>query len=804
MNAPLKPNLLRPRWSKVFSDLWGDRTRTLLVVLSISTGVFAVGMIMSAYMILDEDVNRGYAAINPPNIVLQTDPFDQDLVHAIENVPGVHEVQGRYLVDVRARRGQEDWENLTIVGLSDFSGGISRLTAIEGAQTAGKDQAVISQDAMHVTGFHAGDRIEIELPDGSSKMLTVAGLVSDQTTSKPIPNLNNYAFVTLKTLDSLGLGDQFNYIYATVDGDGGNREIIAHVAASVQDKVEKSGRVVHHLDEYLSNEHPMADTTLAVLGIQVALGGLITILGSSLIINTLSALLAQQRRQIGVMKLVGGRSRQILGMYLALIAIYGAVALLIAAPLASIAGYAIARFIAQLTGAVLRGFRVVPAAILVEALIASLIPLGAGFFPVNSGAKTTIRQAISDYRPGNQPARRNLLGIKAHWFQWISRPTLLSFRNTFRKKGRLLLTLFTLTMAGAVFIAVFNVRDSLGTLLDHLLVHFMGDVTVDFRRPYRVGRIQQTLLEIPGIEGVEGWAAAPGQIWDANDHLVSNLSIVAPPQDTQLLDLQLQDGRWLLPGEQRAIVVSDTIHHFYPDLKVGDSLRIKLPERNAESWKVVGIFPFLSLFGDPLAYANYEFIAERNFLPNEATSFRIITGAHDAASQEALAGRMNSYLADRDYAVQSIQTGHGMRAMAAEALNVLLAFLLIMAFLTAFVGSIGLTGAMSISVLERTREIGVMRTIGAVDGMIMRSVITEALVIGLITWALAIWMSFPISYLLLEIIGNAILGAPMALSFTPLGLLLWLAIVILLSVFASIMPARNAARLTINEVLAYE
>ena len=131
-------------------------------------------------------------------------------------------------------------------------------------------------------------------------------------------------------------------------------------------------------------------------------------------------------------------------------------------------------------------------------------------------------------------------------------------------------------------------------------------------------------------------------------------------------------------------------------------------------------------------------------------------------------------------------------------------FLLIMAVLTAFVGSIGLTGTMSISVLERTREIGVMRTIGAVDFVVMQSVIIEALVIGMITWFLAIGLSFPLSSALLGIISQAMSGSSFPLTVTPLGMLIWLAIVVVLSVIASIMPARNAARLTINEVLAYE
>lgn len=145
-----------------------------------------------------------------------------------------------------------------------------------------------------------------------------------------------------------------------------------------------------------------------------------------------------------------------------------------------------------------------------------------------------------------------------------------------------------------------------------------------------------------------------------------------------------------------------------------------------------------------------------------------------------------------------------MRESSGTAVNTLIIFLMTMAILTAFVGSIGLMGTMSINVLERTREIGVMRTIGAVDGVVMQSVIIEGLVIGLITWVIAIVLSYPISSVLLNIISQAMAGASFALVITPLGTFVWLGVVVILSIVASVMPARNAARLTINEVLAYE
>ncbi len=185
MNSDVKPNLLKPRWSKVFSDLWDDRTRTGLVVASIAVGVFAIGMIISAYVILGSDINRSYAALNPPNIIIWTDPFDNDLIRAVEKMPGVKEVVGRRILDIRARRGDENWKNLPLIGLADFTNDINHLVPIEGTQYPGDNEIIVSQNFLSSTGFHAGDSIEIELPDGIKHFVKVVGLVTDQTTSRP-------------------------------------------------------------------------------------------------------------------------------------------------------------------------------------------------------------------------------------------------------------------------------------------------------------------------------------------------------------------------------------------------------------------------------------------------------------------------------------------------------------------------------------------------------------------------------------------------------------------------------------------
>jgi putative ABC transport system permease protein len=805
VSAEIKPNFLKPRWSKVVSDLWDSKLRTILVVASIAVGVFSIGMIVSAYAILAEDIDRSYALSAPVNIEIWTDPFYGPLIRNIERIPGVLAAEGRQITSIRTSIDGSEWLNLSLIAIKDFeSMGINQLSTLDGTQYPARRELLVSQDFMANTGYQVGDQIQVELANGTTDTLPLVGIVGDQVTGAGDFTAGPKAYLTIKTLESLGMPDYYNRLFVRIEGGGSDEGVIEAIAAIVEEKIERNHHQVYRTEIGVSDKHPMGSIILAVLGVLGALGGLITFLSGSLIINTLNALLTQHMRQIGVMKLVGGRSFQILGMYMTLIFAYGLVSLLIAVPIGAISGYALARYLAYTMNAVLQDFRVIPVAVVVQVLIAFLIPLGAGFFPVNKGSKTNVRRAISNDRKGNQSTGLGWFNQVTKRIRFITRPILLSIRNTFRQTSRLLLTIFTLTVAGAIFIAVFNVRSSMSEFMDQLTMHFLGDVTIRFNQPYQITRIEKVVTSIPGVSSLEGWGAVGTEIWDDNDNVIENMQIIAPPGDTALLDPDIIAGRWLLPGEEKSVVASDSIYKSFPDLQPGDTILVKVPGQRVEEWSVVGIFRFISMVGDTLAYADFDFVADLVDLPNQAYSYKVITTEHTLEKQKEIAQILDKFLTDRDFKINSVIPGLTIQEDNSRAINILVVFLLIMALLTAFVGSIGLTGTMGMNVLERTREIGVMRAIGAVDFEIIKSVVIEGIVIGLITWFLAIGLSFPISDILLNIISESMMGSSMDLTFAPQGVVIWLGVVILLSIGASILPARNAARLTIREALAYE
>lgn len=800
-----KKNPLKPRWSKVLSDLWDNKLRTFLVIASIAVGVFSLGTIVNAYVILSQDIGVTFAARNPANIDVTTDAFHENFVRSIEHLPDVLDAEGRQIIDVRTSLDEQDWLNIQLIALQDFrTSRINLLSTVSGTNYPGKRELLVSEDFLNSTGYQVGDNITIEMPDGSTHILPLVGLVSD-----PVSNGSDFlggakGYVTMDTLEWMGGVDFFNHLYVRVSGDATDENRISEVALIIENKVEDNNRRVYRTALRPDDQHPLGSTVLAMLGVMAALGVLILILSSSLIVNTLNALLSQHFRQIGVMKLVGARSKQILGMYILLIFSYGAIALSLALPLGGVAGYAFAEFITGFVNAELLGFRVVPLATVLQILIALLIPLIAGFIPVRSGSKVNVRQAISDDLPGHKTAGGPWLNRFSRWVQWLSRPIQLSFRNTFRRKSRLMLTIFTLTIAGAIFIGVFNVRASMDHFMDQVAQHFKADVTLGFSQPYPVSKIERIVLPMPGVVDVEGWGAASVDILDSNDNVIEKINILAPPHDSELVEPEILAGRWLFPGERKALVVSDTIYDVYPNLQPGDAILVETPEGKEEDWVIVGIFRFAGGMDDTLGYADYDFITDILDIPNQAMTFRVVTSDHSLEQQKQVSQTLDQYLRDRNFMVNEVEAGLITQDQSAEGINILIIFLLLMALITAFVGSIGLTGTMGMNVLERTREIGVMRAIGAVDGEIIKSVVLEGSTIGVITWVFAVGVSFPISRVLLNIISEAMLGSTMPLTYTYQGFLIWLAAVLLLSVVASLLPARNAASLTIREVLAYE
>ncbi|MFN2224990.1 MAG: FtsX-like permease family protein, partial [Anaerolineae bacterium] len=506
------------------------------------------------------------------------------------------------------------------------------------------------------------------------------------------------------------LGGPAGYTFVTLVNDGSHTDEagVRAVADQVADRIRQSGREVLNINVNNPGQHPaqsIIDTVLMLMGLLAVLA---MFLSAFLVVNTISALMGQQIRQIGMMKAIGATTGQMMAMYLGLVLAFGLLALLLAVPLAGLVALGLTHWLVGMLNATPGPFTIPPTSLALQLAIGLAVPLLGALLPVLGGARLTVRQAISSYGLST-PGRRSLVDRVLESVRGLPRPLLLSLRNTFRRKGRLALTLSTLVLGGAIFIAVFSVRDSMYLEFDQAYGYYQADVNVDLARPYPLAEMEAAVEGVRGVVSIEGWNTTMFNVLHADGENSDLVLVYAPPSGTHLVEPVVTQGRWLQPGDEDAIVVDNHFMALRPDVRVGDVLQVRVDGQD-HPFTLVGIFRLAGDPPNPFTYVNRESLASIMGVDGQVNSLRIVADGHDPARQTEVLAALQARFKKRDIAA-SLQIGSEAIAQKRSQIDLLVALLLLMAVLIAVVGGLGLMGTMGMNVLERTREIGVMRAI---------------------------------------------------------------------------------------------
>jgi putative ABC transport system permease protein len=795
------------RWKKVWADFWSNKTRTFIMVLTILAGVFAVGFNQSLGLLMNRDMDADFLSANPSEATVYISPIDDDMVAVARRVEGVGAVEGRSDVGVQLVQPDGKKVPMQVDGLkSPDTVNVNIIKPNNPADTslpALEDKEILLERTANSFGYQPGDIITVELSGGKTRQLRVAGYVHDVTA---IPyNMSGQAtgYVNLDTLEWLG-GSSTHYsrLLISVAENPTDQQHVSDVTQAVADRMEKGGATIYFILIFNPGHHFAWEVTQGVIVVLSVLSWLTVFLSAFLIINTIVSLMTQHTKQIGIMKAIGGETRQIMMMYVVLILSFGAAAFLASVPLAALAAKTVLTGMAAWLNFDVGQFTIFPQVVIQQAIVAFIVPLVAALIPMLNTVRITVREALSDYglgREGKQkPAKSTVRSLG-----FMSRPVRISMRNVFRRKGRLILTLSTLILGGAIFIAVMNLFDTFDKTMEDVEKYFLADINVSFNRAYRYDEVAALTMSVPGIKSAEGWMILNGEIVSADGETANELALVAPPSDSKLIEPIMTDGRWVMPGDENAIVVGNHLLSVRPDLKVGDWITIRINDKESE-WHIVGIYRIPGNVIPPLVYVNYEYLSHLVNAPGDVYSLRIITDKRDQASVEPIAKQLQEVYDANGIQVGYVQMASEWRAQQTSQTDVLVYFMLVMAIITAIVGGLGLMGTMSINTLERTREIGVMRAVGASNMDIQMIVLVEGLTIGMISWAVSLLVSVPITSILTYGVGVAIFKAPLGFTFGVDGIVTWLFGTLIIAALASALPARRASRLTVRDTLAYE
>jgi len=788
------------RWKKVLQDLWINRGRSLLVTAAIAIGMIGVSAVLFAYAILVRELDANYFGTNPASAVIVTDAVDDTLLKTVKQSPGVGAVEARGRYRGRIMIAENEWKTIFLHVVDDFASmQINKLTSEAGDWPPGLGDILIERAALSVVGKGAGENAVVELPSSPQVTLHISGSAHDPGQAPAWMEGWAYGYVTRETLELFGK-TALTEILITIADHPLDKNRIRSVIKSITSQMEKEGHRIKRIDIPEPGHHPHQSQLRALLFLLQAFGSLSLILSTVLVATLMSATMARQVRQIGVMKAIGARRGQLAGMYLGGALLLGIIAVIVALP----AGVAGARAYADFAARMLN-FKIMDASIPFWAyalliLVGLLTPVVSAVWPVWKGSRVTAREAMADYGIDITHAKKGWLGRLMARSMRLSRPLLLSIRNSFRQKGRMALTLGTLVIGGAMFITAMNVGASITKTIGVFRDAMRYDLNITLTNPVVFEEVKDVVATVPGVIRMEGWTSTKASLIYEDGTDGNTFDLVAPNLETELLRPRIEEGQWLTREDRKTMVVNHIFMDRQSHLKVGDTVLLRLGSKQA-SWRITGV---IRQIGPPRAFVHPSYFAEVTETKGLVRSIPVVTQNSDRETHRSVAKGLEQALAQAGIGVQDIVSIYSIQKVMEDHFLVLTMLLLLMASLIVIVGGLGLMTTMSIQVLERTREIGVMRAIGASNNQLMRMIGIEGLVIGMLSWVLAALLALPLSDVVGDVFGLIFLKTTLDYALTPSGFVLWLGVAILFSLLASYFPARKATRLMVREILAYE
>ena len=792
---------MRRGYIKILRDLKRNWGRTVLAVLSIAIGVFAVGINSGMMDMMPKRMLSSYQAANPPHIRLWlSGVVNDDEVARLAREPGIAGVEGVRDLSARWRlTPDQEWRNVDIAVRADYEHLQYNTVNLISGDWPHKDVVAAEASSVMAYGFTPGSTVTLQI-NGREHEVKIGGVIRNIMINPPSFGGNATLFISPEMADNFWGWSGYTALLAQVPHYS---EATAKAGAEqLKQALEKMNAPVFFYRTYDPNKHFAQDMVDGVIMITTVLGVLALGLGLFLVVNTINALVAQQIPQIGIMKAVGGTRRQIMTLYLGGTLLYGLMALLIALPLGLLAADAVSKALLQLMSIPPEPqVNVSTLAVTQQVIVALLVPLVAALWPVYSGVRISVSRAISNYGIGATFGKgmvdRLLAGVRG-----LPRQPILTLRNTFRRKGRVVLTEITLVMAGVVFVMVMSAAASFTYTIKYLTQSLGLEVLMYFEQPVRIDEARPIIESQPHVELAEFTLFQSSTAYkDKKVAEGQDIFINAVQPDSRLLKLTVISGRWLLPDDEHAVAISTDIAKKM-GVDVGDKVYLKIRGDERVAWTVVGTLTDLSNSQRNI-YVPLGTYQREVGLSGRGTTAWVTVTPDTGAAQLQVEKNLRETLNARGLKVGGTQTAEKIRVNNENQFSVLTTMLLTMSALIAIVGAIGLAGTLSINVLERRREIGVMRAIGASSLQIALLFVGEGLILGLLAWVIAIPLSVPVGQMFSLVIGQVInFGVVYQFSWT--GALQWLIIVVVLSILGAALPAWRATRISIRESLAYE
>lgn len=780
---------------KALSDIRLYPGRFSLVIFAMVVGIWGVGSILVSYYVLSRDLSQNYLTTLPAHAILSSRDFNRLDMAALRARPGIETAEFRDFSIQRIEISPNRWIPLWLYGVADFNNmRLARIQPEEGKQVPEPGTLLVERNGLRISNFDRVKQPRVRLPQGVMH-LPISGITFDPAQAPATQDHFIYAYTDQQTFANL-TGKPVN-----------QRLIIRFKGVTGKSSVEKA---VTRLAEDLSaqnihltrvripafNQHPHQWQMDTLMLLQGSISLLAFAMAAVLVSQLMASILSRQIRQIGVLKAIGGSRSQVMQIYTIMVLAVGVTAAFIGTPLALLSGYGFSYFVAYILNFNILTTQLPWSLYAIIVAVSLLLPLALSLPILFKGTRIPVRDALSDY---GIKADQNI--TKTAFLQHLPNSLVLAIRNTLRQKRRLSITMMTMALGVAIFSTGFNVRQSLAVLLQETGETMRYDVRVVLKEPITVSHAQSLFDRLANVRKMEFWNGGRGELQTRVMLGDSGIGIIALPQESELLKPKVVQGHWL-QGPGRAEMVMNLQAWEQSDFPpLGGRRSMVLGGKQVEM-TLVGL---VEEFDKPKIYMDQHYY---NTLANPDQRANSIMFAANDSGYEAvmsLKQEIEQRLAGTNLPVLEVMSHAERMKIIYDHLNIVLSVLLFFAFTVLLVSALGMSSAMGISILERTREIGVLRAIGATPARVFRLFETEGLLLSGASIVLGLLLSWPLSSVAAIFFGDLMLGgANLRFVVSEQGLLITLVTTLLFGWIASRIPAQSALKISTQKALAYE
>jgi len=845
--------------------LWGRKLRTTLTTLAIVIGVmviFGMGIYLPSFT---DAFNKSLLSASGQTDVMIThktgESFSASTLNKIKNIEGIAVIAGSLerVINLPPNfYGKNSTVTaLTLVGLDptvapelhDY-----RLTQGRFLKPGDGNVAVISERLADAVGIKLNDSLKLPTPEGVVK-LTVVGLVPGRALIGNEPVL-----VTLSQAQKLfDMSGRLSVIEAnlTTKDKAASEAIVNTIKAQLGDTYTLSGLTSG--SEFLSALQ-MAQVIFNLFGFfTLAMGGFI-------IFNTFRTIVAERRHDIGMLRAIGANRITIIGFVLTEGLVQGVIGTVIGIGLGYLLGIVVTAGTSPVMKQFMNmeiSVVVEPSLVVVSMVLGVGVTLLAGLLPALSASRVTPMEAL---RPSFSQVMQRisrlgtivgvvmiviaLVGLITRTFALVAvggflfliglvlvAPALvkpianvfgamlalifarqgtgeLAQGNLTRQPARSAITASATMLGLAIVVGAGGMMYSMtGTVMD-LFSRSLGSDFLLLPPSVAVWKgdvgasasLKARIHAVPGVGAVSSLRYAQSSLRSAalktgtGETMIYVLGIdPAEYPQVSAMDFQkgnAQDAFSALAADERNIIVNGVLAAS-AGLKVGDVIPLATPT-GIQDYRIVAIGGEVLSMKINTAYISHANM-KSDFHKSEDIFYQVnlAPGADPAAVQQRLEQIVE------DYPQFRLVAGREYTAEFRKQYDAIFAGFYVLLGVLAFPSLIAILNTLAIGVIERTREIGMLRAIGATRRQVWRTIVAEALLLASLGTAFGLLAGLYLSYVFVE--GVSATGIfKMTYTFPLAGMLAATAVGLIFGVLAALVPARQASSMEIIKALRYE